>query len=45
MAKYKIVRYFKANRKPRTIKRGLTLEQAKRHCNNPKTEKRGVYLV
>lgn len=33
---YKIVRlYF--NGRPRTIKRGLTLEQAQRHCSDPET--------
>jgi len=44
MATYKVVRYFRANRKPRTIKSGLTLEQAQKHCRNPKTEKKGVYF-
>lgn len=44
MATYKIMRYYRANRKPRTIKRGLTLEQARRHCSGPKTEKKGVYF-
>ena len=44
MATYKIMRYYKGNRKPRTIKKGLTLEQAKRHCRDPKTEKKGIYF-
>lgn len=38
--KYKIVRiYFDRERAPnrRTIKRGLTEEQAKAHCRNPET--------
>jgi hypothetical protein len=34
--KYKIMRYsFKGS--PRTIKRGVTLAQAKAHCKSPKT--------
>ena len=39
-AKYRIVRFrFKAKpfSKPRTIKRGLTLEQAQAWCQNPET--------
>lgn len=36
MTTYKIVRsYFKAGR--RTIRTGLTLEQAQQHCSNPET--------
>ncbi len=35
---YKIVRnYFDSDRRPRTIKRGLTLEQAQQHCQDPET--------
>ena len=46
---YKIVRYYKpgvdgSNTPNRTIKTGLTLEQAKAHCNDPKTQKKGVYF-
>lgn len=36
MEKFKIVRFFyKGGR--RTIKTGLTLDQAQAHCNNPET--------
>jgi hypothetical protein len=36
--RYRIVRnYFNPNRRPRTIKRGLTLTEAQAHCRNPKT--------
>ena len=36
MTSYKIVRnYF--NSSPRTIQRGLTLEEAQAHCRNPET--------
>lgn len=35
---YKIVRmYFNRNTPNRTIKTGLTLEQAQAHCSNPET--------
>lgn len=40
---YKIVRhYFNPNRRSnkRTIKSGLTLEQAQEHCKNPETSSR-----
>ena len=33
---YKIVRHF-FNGTPRTIKTGLTLEEAQEHCQNPET--------
>lgn len=39
---YKIIRFkFKGNNK--IIKRGLTLEQAQAHCNNPKTSGDGWF--
>lgn len=34
---YKIVRYYQNNRKPRVMRRGLTLKQAQEHCNDPET--------
>ena len=34
---YKIVRHFFKGRRKRTIKTGLTLEQAQAHCQNPET--------
>lgn len=36
---YRIIRFYKDDKrnKQRTIKRGLTLEQAKRHCKDPST--------
>lgn len=33
---YKIVRRY-LNKRPRTIMRGLTLEEAKAHCKDPQT--------
>jgi hypothetical protein len=36
MSTYKIVRHYFNNGK-RTIERGLTLEQAQRHCHDPET--------
>ena len=49
MELYKIVRYYAPSqdgqtKRNRTIKTGLTLEQAKAHCNHPKTRKEGVYF-
>lgn len=39
MERYKIVRgYFRGGR--RVIERGLTLEEAQAHCNNPETSSR-----
>lgn len=38
MCKYKIIRmYFDDSIPNRTIKKGLTLEQAQAHCNDPET--------
>lgn len=46
MRLFKIVRYYAPHLKKqqRTIKRGLTLEQAQAHCNDSKTRKEGVYF-
>ena len=46
---YKIVRYYipridGSNRPNKTIKRGLTLEEAQEHCRDPKTAREGVYF-
>jgi len=38
---YKIVRFFADINKPnRTVKRGLTLEEAREHCSDPETSSR-----
>lgn len=34
---YKIVRFYQDGRPSRTIRRGLTLAEARRHCNDPET--------
>lgn len=46
MPRYSIVRYYEPSQgKPsRVVKKGLTLEEATRHCSNPKTHKKGVYF-
>lgn len=46
MKTYKIVRFYYPglNKQNRIIKRGLTLEQAQKHCKDPKTRKDGVYF-
>ncbi len=43
---YKIIRFYdpSQNKRKRVIKTGLTLEQARAHCNDPKTRKEGVYF-
>lgn len=41
--KYKIMRYYKADRRPRVMKRNLTLAQAQKHCRNPKTSGKGFF--
>jgi hypothetical protein len=42
---YKIKRSFRADDKQaRVIKRGLTLEEAKKHCQDPKTRKEGEWF-
>jgi hypothetical protein len=43
-SKYKIVRMWKSDKKNKTIKRGLTLEQAQAHCKDPNTRKAGVWF-
>lgn len=41
MTTYRIIRcYMKDGHRPRTVKRGLTLEQAQAHCRNPETSSR-----
>jgi hypothetical protein len=37
---YRVVRFFRRSGTRRTIKRGLTLEQAQAHCQNPETSSR-----
>lgn len=40
---YKIVRYYEDRRPNRTVKTGLTLEDARRHCNKPSTRGKGWF--
>lgn len=45
--KYKIIRFFIDLNRPSYTRRGmkgLTLEQAQRHCNDPKSRKNGVWF-
>jgi hypothetical protein len=37
MKSYKIIRFFHESRARRTIRTGLTLEQARAYCNDPET--------
>ena len=46
MATYKIVRFYAPDQKKENhvVKRGLTLEEAQKHCKNPKTRKEGEWF-
>ncbi len=46
MERYKIIRFYAPdqNTANRTVKTDLTLEEAQAHCNDPKTQKDGVYF-
>jgi len=43
---YRIIRFYAPhiNRRPRTIKTGLTEEQCQAHCSRPDTRKDGVWF-
>jgi hypothetical protein len=43
---YRIVRFYAPHldKAPRTISKGLTLEQAQAHCRSPKTRKPGEWF-
>ena len=46
METFRIVRSFNPslNKSDRTIKRGLTLEEAQEHCSRPDTREAGVWF-
>ena len=45
MSLFNIVRfYYDSNKKSRVMQKGLSLEEAKEHCNNPNTRKEGVWF-
>lgn len=44
MATYKIVRFYQGGGH-RTVKRGLTLEEAQQHCKDPETSSRTCKLA
>jgi hypothetical protein len=44
MTKYNIVRFFANNQPSLIVKRNVTLEDAKAHCNDPSTRKPGAYF-
>jgi hypothetical protein len=45
MTVYEIIRCYKDDKRPiEIIKSGVTLEEAKEHCNNPDTQKEGEYF-
>ena len=37
---YKIVRFFKDNKKPKVVIRGLTLDEARSHCSETTSHKK-----
>ena len=42
---YKIIRFYRElHKSSKVIKRGLTLEQAKAHCQDPSTRKEGEWF-
>lgn len=43
---YKIIRHYAPTigKRPRVMKKGLTIEQAQAHCQNPKTSKAGEWF-
>lgn len=42
---YRVIRFYRSdNRRPRTIKSGLTLAEAQAHCENPATRKEEVWF-
>lgn len=41
---YRIIRFYRHDRKPRTIKNGLTEAEAQAHCSRPDTRKENVYF-
>lgn len=43
---YKIVRFYAPhlNKEKETIETGLTLAEARAHCNDPSTHEKGVYF-
>ena len=44
MSTYKIVRYYRDfDKDPEVIETGLTIEEAKTHCNDPSTEGDGWF--
>lgn len=40
MDNYKVVRFYSDNRVKRTVRTGLTLEEAQEHCNDPESSSR-----
>ena len=46
MERYEIVRFYapSQNRDNEVMQTGLTLEEAREHCNDPETREEGVYF-
>jgi hypothetical protein len=41
---YRIIRFYRDGRKPRTIKQSLTESEAQAHCERDDTRKEGMYF-
>ncbi|HEU4753253.1 MAG TPA: hypothetical protein VFU47_09090 [Armatimonadota bacterium] len=41
---YRIIRFYRDGRRPRTIRRNVTRAQAQAHCSDPATRQEGVYF-
>ena len=44
MDTYKIVRFYRVSGRRKIIHRGVSLEVAQLHCNDPKTRRAGVWF-
>ena len=41
---YDIIRFYRSRKKREIIKRGLTLKEARKHCNREDTKKENVWF-
>ena len=42
---YSIIRFYKdSNKENETIETGLSLEEARKHCNSPESSEKGVWF-
>ena len=41
---YRIIRYYRVSGRRKVIHRGVTLQVAQLHCNDPRTSRKGVWF-